>query len=222
MDMTQRALILESTDGTRTAWETTDYLITVCVILAAGTLALDLALPSGMAISTLYAAVVLVSLCSSQRQFTTLASSVSSLLTILGFLLSPADGDQWMALVNRSLALGVIWGTTIVSFRQRDLEAKREQMMHEREETLASDKILHGLLPICASCKDVRDDRGRWHQIEGYISGHSEAEFTHSICPDCMKKLSEAEFTHSICPDCMKKLYPEYVGHRAIEASCTH
>jgi hypothetical protein len=49
-------------------------------------------------------------------------------------------------------------------------------------------------LPICASCKKIRDDGGYWQQLEVYISNHSDADFTHGICPDCMKKL-----------------YPEYV-----------
>jgi len=44
-------------------------------------------------------------------------------------------------------------------------------------------------LPICASCKKIRDDKGYWNQIEAYIGDHSETEFTHTICPECMKKL---------------------------------
>jgi hypothetical protein len=54
---------------------------------------------------------------------------------------------------------------------------------------LAQVKQLSGLLPICASCKKVRDDKGYWRGIEDYISAHSEADFSHSLCPDCMKKL---------------------------------
>jgi hypothetical protein len=56
-------------------------------------------------------------------------------------------------------------------------------------EALAKVKMLSGLLPICASCKNIRDDEGYWHQLEGYIQDHSEAEFSHGVCPDCMKKL---------------------------------
>ena len=48
---------------------------------------------------------------------------------------------------------------------------------------------LSGLLPICASCKDIRDDKGYWSQVESFISSHSEAEFTHSICPTCAEKM---------------------------------
>lgn len=50
-------------------------------------------------------------------------------------------------------------------------------------------KILSGLLPICASCKKIRDDKGYWNQIEAYIAEHSKAEFSHSICPECSQKL---------------------------------
>jgi len=50
-------------------------------------------------------------------------------------------------------------------------------------------KRLRGMLPICSSCKKIRDDKGYWNQIESYISAHSEAEFSHGICPDCFKKL---------------------------------
>ena len=48
-------------------------------------------------------------------------------------------------------------------------------------------KTITGMLPICASCKKIRDDKGYWNQLEIYIEEHSEAEFTHGICPDCMK-----------------------------------
>lgn len=48
---------------------------------------------------------------------------------------------------------------------------------------------LEGLLPICASCKDIRDETGAWHQLEAYVRDHSRANFTHSICPECTKKL---------------------------------
>jgi hypothetical protein len=49
-------------------------------------------------------------------------------------------------------------------------------------------KVLRGFIPICASCKKVRDDAGYWQQVESYITGHSEALFTHSLCPDCVEK----------------------------------
>ncbi|MCK5841930.1 MAG: hypothetical protein KAH31_07175 [Candidatus Sabulitectum sp.] len=56
-------------------------------------------------------------------------------------------------------------------------------------EAMARVRTLSGMLPICASCKKIRDDDGYWQQIESYISCHSEAEFSHGLCSDCMKKL---------------------------------
>jgi hypothetical protein len=54
---------------------------------------------------------------------------------------------------------------------------------------LAELRTLRGLLPICSNCKSVRDDEGLWTQIELYVSAHSDASFTHSLCPDCVRKL---------------------------------
>ena len=56
------------------------------------------------------------------------------------------------------------------------------------ERALSDVKTLRGMLPICASCKKVRDDDGYWRQIEAYVRDHSEAEFTHGLCPGCMKE----------------------------------
>jgi hypothetical protein len=57
------------------------------------------------------------------------------------------------------------------------------------EEALKNVKTLSGFLPICASCKNIRDDEGYWQQIEEYIMNHSEVDFTHGICNECVKKL---------------------------------
>ena len=56
-------------------------------------------------------------------------------------------------------------------------------------EALENVKTLHGLLPICAWCKRIRDDQGYWSQVEAYVHVHTEADFTHGICPDCFEKL---------------------------------
>lgn len=67
-------------------------------------------------------------------------------------------------------------------------EQEREKLIAELKGALANVKTLSGLLPICASCKKIRDDRGYWKKIEIYIQEHSEADFSHGICPDCVKK----------------------------------
>lgn len=66
--------------------------------------------------------------------------------------------------------------------------ARLENQRHELETALAQIKHLKGLLPICAACKRIRDDQGYWTQLEAYISDHSEAEFTHGICPECREQ----------------------------------
>jgi hypothetical protein len=68
-------------------------------------------------------------------------------------------------------------------------EREREKLVVELQEALGQVKKLSGLLPICASCKKIRDDGGYWQQIEEYIRDHSEAEFSHGLCPECARKL---------------------------------
>jgi hypothetical protein len=80
----------------------------------------------------------------------------------------------------------------LVDERTRDLKLakdKAEVLVQELQTALSDVKQLSGLLPICANCKKIRDDNGYWKQIEDYIDQHSEAKFSHGICPDCMKKL---------------------------------
>jgi PAS domain S-box-containing protein len=73
--------------------------------------------------------------------------------------------------------------------RRKTAEAERDRMIAELQKTLAEVKTLKGLIPICASCKKIRDDTGFWSQIESYVMRHSDAKFSHGICPDCTKKL---------------------------------
>jgi hypothetical protein len=79
--------------------------------------------------------------------------------------------------------LGLFWG----KIKQKDRE--KSASIVELHKALVEVKTLSGFLPICASCKKIRDDKGYWNQIEAYISEHSEAEFSHGICPECTKKL---------------------------------
>ncbi|OPY03036.1 MAG: PAS fold protein [Syntrophorhabdus sp. PtaB.Bin047] len=74
-----------------------------------------------------------------------------------------------------------------VTERKR-MEEEREKLIVELKEALLRVRTLSGLLPICSSCKKIRDDEGRWQPLEDYIRDHSEAEFTHTICPECAKK----------------------------------
>jgi DNA-binding NtrC family response regulator len=75
------------------------------------------------------------------------------------------------------------------AMKRKHAEEERERLICDLQQALAQVKTLSGLLPICAACKKIRDDSGYWNQIEAYLREHSQAEFTHSICPDCLQKL---------------------------------
>jgi len=95
--------------------------------------------------------------------------------------------------LNLALSIADVCGLTIENARKyqqiKNNEDRLRQEKEKLEEALAKVKKLSGLLPICASCKKIRDDKGYWNQIESYIRDHSEAEFSHSICPECAKEL---------------------------------
>ncbi len=68
-------------------------------------------------------------------------------------------------------------------------EEDREKLIKELQQALAEIKTLRGIIPICSACKKIRDDEGYWHQVEVYIHQHSQARFSHGICPDCARRL---------------------------------
>jgi methyl-accepting chemotaxis protein len=69
------------------------------------------------------------------------------------------------------------------------LEKAQMETINQLVTSLAEIKTLRGIIPICASCKQIRDDEGAWSQVESYVRDHSDAEFSHGICPDCSEKL---------------------------------
>ncbi|HXX53960.1 MAG TPA: DUF4118 domain-containing protein [Thermodesulfovibrionales bacterium] len=93
--------------------------------------------------------------------------------------------ESWNLLMH--LGFFVIF-SILISIMKIEFD-ERTRLIRELQEALGEVKQLSGLLPICASCKKIRDDKGYWNQIESYISRHSEAQFTHGICPECAKKL---------------------------------
>lgn len=111
--------------------------------------------------------------------------------------------DGFMQLAERSqkrvetisvilVLAGVFLSAGIAFITVRYVLKVEKILLHERNElqkALSEIKTLSGLLPICASCKKIRDDKGYWNQLELYIRDHSEAEFSHSICPSCADKL---------------------------------
>jgi hypothetical protein len=66
---------------------------------------------------------------------------------------------------------------------------EREQLVAKLQEALDEVNMLSGMLSICASCKRITNERGEWERLESYLQTHSEAKFSHGVCPDCMRKL---------------------------------
>jgi hypothetical protein len=150
---------------------------------------IDCLVPLGVAVGVLYIVPVLLSLWYPKRNSTYLLAVVGSALVVVGYLLSPQGGPTWQSLSNRALSILAVWSAATLVLQRRALEEARETAIAAREKALDEVKILRGFLPICASCKKIRDDHGYWTQIEAYIHDHSEAEFSHSVCPECAKKL---------------------------------
>lgn len=100
-----------------------------------------------------------------------------------GYVLKPVDTRRLLAVLAKQ--------ADIVALRKAELrhQHEREELVAELRAALAKVKVLSGFLPICSSCKKIRDDQGYWRQIEAYIRDHSEAEFTHSLCPECIRRL---------------------------------
>jgi CheY-like chemotaxis protein len=105
----------------------------------------------------------------------------AKLATPLGYLVKPFENRELRATIEMAL------------YKHR-ADQERERLIRELEQANAEIKKLRGILPICAYCKKIRNDEGYWNEVEVYIRDHSEAKFSHGICPDCyqreMKRLS--------------------------------
>ena len=99
------------------------------------------------------------------------------------YISKPFQTEEVLARVKTHLTLRQL---------QKDVEGKNtrlRELNRDLQSALDEIKTLRGIIPICANCKKIRDDDDSWQRIENYISAHSEAVFSHSICPDCAKKL---------------------------------
>jgi integral membrane sensor domain MASE1 len=122
------------------------------------------------------------------------AIAIQGTLMGLGPFAQPRQNNSLLLLqafmgVTSVMILGL---ATVVSER-KGAESKLEKMVLELQAALARIKTLKGLLPICSVCKKIRDDKGYWYHIENYIRHHSEADFTHGLCPPCAQKLYSEE-----------------------------
>lgn len=91
--------------------------------------------------------------------------------------------------VTKPFDRGELYARLQAGVRIVELQSNLADYVRELENALAQIKQLHGLLPICSYCKKIRDDRNYWRQVEDYVAEHSEAQFSHGICPDCYEKV---------------------------------
>lgn len=110
-------------------------------------------------------------------------------LGAVDYLTKPFNAAELLARVKTQLALRE--ARQLIVERNNQLEEKNrelEKLLEANRKAMSEIKLLQGILPICATCKKIRDKEGRWQHIESYISKRSDAEFSHGICPDCLKK----------------------------------
>ncbi len=97
---------------------------------------------------------------------------------------------------------GVYRGRKLIFCICRDItwkkraDKEREALINQLQESLSEIKTLRGILPLCSFCKKIRDDKGNWEQVDIYIDKHSQADITHSVCPECLKKHYPEEFEY--------------------------
>ena len=91
--------------------------------------------------------------------------------------------------IKKPFDVGELQARVNVGKKMQELQRTLADRVADLEKALANVRRLEGLLPICSSCKNIRDDQGYWRQVEEYISQHSNATFTHGICPKCAKRL---------------------------------
>jgi len=124
------------------------------------------------------------------------------------FLPLDDTNEMWMRSLICLLFIG--FGAHIQSLTNRRLllEEQREALIKDLERSLEEIKALRGIFPICAHCKKIRNDKGYWEAVETYFHKHQQFEFTHSICPDCIR---------DHYPDFARKPPPKAAPHRTAD-----
>lgn len=128
------------------------------------------------------------------EQVTAMRSNQPETVLISGLLLTAMLGTILLVLAGRNAVTERLVAARTAELRheideRRRIQQEREALIMRLESALSEIRQLHGLLPICASCKKIRDDAGSWTHIEAYISARAEVNFTHGICPECTERL---------------------------------
>jgi hypothetical protein len=131
-------------------------------------------LPRGVAVPMLYVIPILLAVNCRQRWFRVSVAIGCTVLTLFGYIFTEPAVPTWIAVTNRAMSIFAIWTTTVLAW----------QRLQAREHV----NILRDLLPMCASCHKIRDDKGYWSQLEEYLETQTQTMLTHGICPECMQK----------------------------------
>ena len=129
-----------------------------------------------------------------EKEYVSLVEEKGQLIASESFHPSMGDGGRYFASTASKLfdtqgnVIGAIESMRDITAAKR-LGQERETLIVDLQKALTKVKQLSGMLPICSSCKKIRDDKGYWNQLESYIRDRSEAEFSHGICPDCVQRL---------------------------------
>lgn len=141
---------------------------------AATIFATDLLVPRGVALPMLYVIPILLAMNCRQHWFRVSVAIGCTVLTVLGYKYSDLGVPIWIAVGNRTLAVAAIWIAAVLAW--------------QRTKATEQVALLRDLLPMCASCHKIRDDKGYWSKVEEYLEAQTQTMLTHGICPDCMQK----------------------------------
>ncbi|MEO5823874.1 MAG: hypothetical protein ABIT71_25490 [Vicinamibacteraceae bacterium] len=156
----------------------------------AAVFAIDSMFPLGVASGMIYVPLLFGCQPEHGRRWLMLVAAVSTALIVLDLSLGigGAISPPWVYLTNRGGSIAVLWTIALLLRHSFVLEAAHDAAV-ERAAALAERRVLGGLLPICASCKRIQRSDDVWQSLEAYIQAHSEASFSHGLCPSCLVSL---------------------------------
>jgi K+-sensing histidine kinase KdpD len=165
--------------------------VAICAVAAAVALIVlivDTLVIPDQRVAMLYSVAVLI-VSFARRSALVIAAAIGCfLLTFLVPMFWPPGSEWWAGLPELTIEASCVLLVSGILLHRIRVEAARDRAIAQREQAWEQLKVLHGLLPICAWCKRIRAEQGDWVPIETYVAEHSEADFTHSICADCLAK----------------------------------
>ena len=169
--------------------EKTPRLVSGMIVgLIVGTFLLDLSVPLGMYDWALYLIPLCITFWLKGRNSPILIAASCTVLIYVELLLSPPSISFANETVNRSFGVLVLWLVALLFMLRKRGDEERLRLIRELQDAMAEIKVLQGILTICSRCKKIRDEKGHWLPVEVYVRDRSSADFSHSICPDCLDK----------------------------------